>query len=168
MVDLSNFRLWLNETKAYSDRTISNTVSRLKRADIFLPWFNDPVYQFRLEQLDEYQVITTNVKSQIKKAVKLYFEYVNSPSQDKFKDEDCKLKVLSLFANIGVAEAYLESIGINIAVANELIERRAVLYSKIYPQTKMICGDITDSTLFEKIVAESIAANVNVIMATPP
>lgn len=54
MVDLSNFRLWLNETKAYSDRTISNTVSRLKRADSFLPWFNDPVYQFRLEQLGEY------------------------------------------------------------------------------------------------------------------
>lgn len=168
MVDLSNFRLWLNETKAYSDRTISNTVSRLKRADSFLPWFNDPVYQFRLEQLGEYQALTTNVKSQIKKAVKLYFEYVDSLSQDKCKDTDCKLKVLSLFANIGVAEAYLESIGINIAVANELIERRAVLYSKIYPQTKMICGDITDSTLFEKIVAESIAANVNVIMATPP
>ena len=76
MVDLSNFRLWLTDTKAYSDRTISNTVSRLKRADGFLPWFNDPVYQFRLEQLEEYQALTTNVKSQIKKAVKLYFEYV--------------------------------------------------------------------------------------------
>ena len=168
MVDLSNFRLWLTEAKAYSDRTISNTVSRLKRADNFLPWFNDPVYQFRLEQLDEYQALTTNVKSQIKKAVKLYFEYVDSISHDGTKKTDGELRVLSLFANIGVAEAYLESIGINVVVANELIERRAVLYSKIYPQTKMICGDITDSHLFEKIVSESLAANVNVIMATPP
>ena len=41
------------------------------------------------------------------------------------------MKALSLFANIGVAEAYLEEIGINVVVANELIERRANLYSKI-------------------------------------
>lgn len=168
MVDLKNFRLWLTETKAYSDRTISNTVSRLKRADSFLPWFNDPVYQFRLEQLCEYQLLTTYVKSQIKKSVKLYFEYVNSLPDDKTKHTDSKLNVLSLFANIGVAEAYLDSIGVNVAVANELVERRAVLYSKIYPHTKMICGDINDNMLFEKIISEANNANVNVIMATPP
>ena len=56
-----------------------------------------------------------------------------------------KYNVLSLFANIGVAEAYLEQIGVNICVANELIERRAKLYSKIYPKKHMICGDITTS-----------------------
>ena len=32
------------------------------------------------------------------------------------------MKVLSLFANIGVAEAYLRDLGIEVAVANELIE----------------------------------------------
>lgn len=32
-----------------------------------------------------------------------------------------KLKGLSLFANVGIAEAYLEKIGINIVVANELV-----------------------------------------------
>ena len=40
------------------------------------------------------------------------------------------MKVLSLFANIGVAEAYLHEIGMDVAVANELIERRAKLYSE--------------------------------------
>ena len=34
-------------------------------------------------------------------------------------------RVLSLFANIGVAEAYFDKIGISVVLANELIERRA-------------------------------------------
>ena len=46
------------------------------------------------------------------------------------------MRVLSLFANIGVAEAYLSQIGVDVVVANELIERRAELYSKIYPNTQ--------------------------------
>lgn len=156
------------ETKAYSDRTISNTASRLKRADSFLPWFNDPVYQFRLEQLEEYQALTTNVKSQIKKAVKLYFEYQDSLTCKTVSQNNCKLKVLSLFANIGVAEAYLDSIGVNVIIANELIEKRATLYSKIYPRTEMICGDITDKKIFDKIAERAILLGVDTIMATPP
>ena len=78
------------------------------------------------------------------------------------------MSVLSLFANIGVAEAYLEDIGFNVTVANELIERRARLYSEIYPKTKMICGDITDELVFQNIVSTSLDAGVDVIMATPP
>lgn len=54
------------------------------------------------------------------------------------------MKVLSMFANIGVAEAYLSELGIDVVLANELIPRRAELYSKIYPETQMMCGDITD------------------------
>ena len=44
MIDLSNFKLWLTENKVYSDKTISNIVSRFKRADGMLPWFNDRCY----------------------------------------------------------------------------------------------------------------------------
>ena len=44
------------------------------------------------------------------------------------------MNAISLFANIGVAEAYLKDIDINVVVANELVERRANLYSKIYPE----------------------------------
>ena len=62
------------------------------------------------------------------------------------------MKILSLFANIGVAEAYLRDIGIEVSVANELIERRAKLYSEIYPETKMIAGDITDDVVFTQII----------------
>lgn len=52
------------------------------------------------------------------------------------------MKALSLFANIGIAEAYLKEIGVDVAVANEFIEKRAELYQKIYPDTKMVCGEL--------------------------
>ena len=41
------------------------------------------------------------------------------------------MNVLSLFANIGVAEAFLAEIGVNVVVANEIVPRRAALYSQI-------------------------------------
>lgn len=78
------------------------------------------------------------------------------------------MKALSLFANIGVAEAYLKEIGVDVKVANELIKRRADLYSAIYPDTEMICGDITDKNIFNKILDESLKNEIEVIMATPP
>lgn len=78
------------------------------------------------------------------------------------------MKVLSLFANIGVAEAYFKEIGVDVVVANEIVGRRAGLYSKIYPETHMICGDITKEDVFESIVNESIKKGVKLIMATPP
>ena len=89
-------------------------------------------------------------------------------SQEVCNERNNDMKVLSLFANIGVAEAYLKEIGFNVAVANELEERRAILYSKIYPETHMICGDITDKKIFARIVKESIDSGVDIIMATPP
>ena len=79
-----------------------------------------------------------------------------------------KYRVLSLFANIGVAEAYLKEIGIEVPVANELDKRRASLYQGIYPESKMICGDITNKDVFDSVIKESKKAGVNIVMATPP
>ncbi|MCI6977452.1 MAG: DNA cytosine methyltransferase [Lachnospiraceae bacterium] len=78
------------------------------------------------------------------------------------------MKAVSLFANIGVAEAYLSDVGIDVVVANELIDRRAKLYSQIYPDTKMICGDITDEKIFDDIAETCIEKGVEILMATPP
>lgn len=78
------------------------------------------------------------------------------------------MNVLSLFANIGVAEAYLEELGFDVVVANEYIDRRANLYSKIYPKTEMICGDITNEQIYQKIISASLSKGVDIIMATPP
>ena len=156
MTDLSNFKLWLTDNTNYSSKTISNIVSRLKRADNILSWFNDPIYQFRLEQSSGYNSLSADVKSQLKMAVKLYAKFIEAKEPNKLQKSESKFKVLSLFAYIGVAEAYLKDIGVNVVVANELIERRAVLYSKIYPETHMICGDITQEHIRKKVVSESL------------
>lgn len=79
-----------------------------------------------------------------------------------------KLKGLSLFANVGVAEAYLESVGVDMIVANELLPQRARFYSDVYPKTHMICGNIMDETVRDEIINESISKEVDFIMATPP
>ena len=79
-----------------------------------------------------------------------------------------KLKGLSLFANVGIAEAYLHQIGVDMLIANELVHERALFYSDVYPQTHMIEGDITNDDLRASIIEEAINKNVNFIMATPP
>ena len=79
-----------------------------------------------------------------------------------------KIKGLSLFANVGVAEAMFESIGVEIVLANELIEKRAKFYYDVYPNAKMICGDITDDAVRTQIVELAIELGVNLIIATPP
>ncbi len=77
-----------------------------------------------------------------------------------------KISAISLFSSAGIGEAFLESLNIDVVVANELLKDRADLYQKIYPQTKMICGDILTKETFNKIVKES--GNVDMVIATPP
>lgn len=79
-----------------------------------------------------------------------------------------RLRGLSLFANVGIAEAYLQEVGIDILIANELIEDRARFYSDIYQDSHMIVGDITNDELRTKIVDEAINKEVDFILATPP
>ena len=54
------------------------------------------------------------------------------------------LKGLSLFSNVGIAETYLTNQGIEIVLANEIVEKRAQFYSHMYPNTEMIRGDIQE------------------------
>lgn len=78
------------------------------------------------------------------------------------------MNVVSLFANIGIGEAYLKSLGFNVIVANELEPRRADIYRQIYPETYMICGDITNKDVYSSIVSATKKQKIDVIMATPP
>ncbi|MCI6977453.1 MAG: DNA cytosine methyltransferase [Lachnospiraceae bacterium] len=79
-----------------------------------------------------------------------------------------KLKGLSLFANVGIAEAYMKSIGVDILVANEIDQDRARFYQDVYPETHMICGDITDDKIRDAVIEESLTKGVDFIIATPP
>ena len=82
--------------------------------------------------------------------------------------KEYKLRGVSLFANVGIAEAYLDSIGVDMKVANEFIPQRAHFYQDVYTTTHMICGDIKDDDIRTQIVEEAIERNVNFVMATPP
>lgn len=79
-----------------------------------------------------------------------------------------EIRGLSLFANVGVAEAYFAEIGINMKLANEIDEKRAKFYQEVYPETEMICGDITSPEIRSEIVLKSINEDINFIIATPP
>lgn len=79
------------------------------------------------------------------------------------------MRIVSLFANIGVAEACLNELdNAHVVVANEWLPRRAALYHAIYPETNMICGDITDETVYQQILQACRRERVDTIMATPP
>lgn len=78
------------------------------------------------------------------------------------------VKGTSLFANVGVAETYFKEQNVDIVVANELVEKRCKFYNHLYPQVNMVCGDITDKKVFNKIVNLHIKNNCNFLIATPP
>lgn len=75
---------------------------------------------------------------------------------------------LSLFANVGIAETYLKEVGINVVVANELLQERADFYKHLYPECNMIVGDITNSKIYEKIIDDAKEKNIEFLLATPP
>lgn len=78
------------------------------------------------------------------------------------------MKAVSLFANIGMAETYLEEIGIDVVVANELVDKRAKFYSHLYPKCKMIQGDITQADIFKSIISFAKKEKIDILLATPP
>lgn len=78
-----------------------------------------------------------------------------------------RLKGISLFSSAGIGETYLEDVGIDILVANELVPKRANLYQSLHPKTNMICGDITSIGVFEQILMSS-PNKIDFLLASPP
>lgn len=79
-----------------------------------------------------------------------------------------KIKAMSLFANVGIAETYLNEIGVDVVIANELEHQRVKFYKHLYPNTNIIEGDITDSAIQNKLIKLARKEKVDLIMATPP
>lgn len=78
-----------------------------------------------------------------------------------------RLTGISLFASAGIGETYFKDIGIDIKVANELLEKRANLYRAINPETTVICGDITKDDVFSEIIS-SCPQEIDFLLASPP
>lgn len=78
--EMPGFYNWLIKGKGYTERVAKDVVSRLNRAEKMVPSFGkaDEFYLFTLEQQSDFQRLSTNVKSQIKKAILLRNEYENT------------------------------------------------------------------------------------------
>lgn len=84
------------------------------------------------------------------------------------KNNKHTINAISLFANVGIAEAYLDEIGINVVAANEIDPRRTAFYKHVYPSVEVVEGDITDPLIKTEMVALAKKYNVELIIATPP
>ena len=77
------------------------------------------------------------------------------------------MKAISLFSGAGIGESRLSEIGVEVIGANELVEDRASLYSRLDPSSKMVSGDIQDSHVFEQLLTFA-PTNLDLLIATPP
>lgn len=77
-VNPQDFEIWLIDTKGYSERTASDTISRVKRADKMckISTYQPDLYLYYLQKNEEYCSLTTSVRSQVKRAVSLYFDFM--------------------------------------------------------------------------------------------
>lgn len=90
--DYVGFQNWLRSINcSYSERVVSDIISRLRRANKLLDGDPDPTYLFLLERTDSFQQIEVSVRSQIKRAVSLYIEYkiYDNFKVDMRKNEGC-------------------------------------------------------------------------------
>lgn len=78
------------------------------------------------------------------------------------------IKWVSLFANVWIAEFYLKDLGIDIIVANELIDKRCGLYKHFYTDCDIICWDITNNNIYNEVLEKSFKNNCEFVIATPP
>ena len=78
------------------------------------------------------------------------------------------MKALSLFSGAGIGEYYLNEIGIDVVIANEIKTNRSKAHASLYPECEMINGDITDQNIQDTIVEKAKAQDVKIVIATPP
>lgn len=78
MVQVGSFKEWLKDNTEYSDAVIGDTVSRMKRADSILEWNDTDTYLFYLEKEQKFEKLSVSVRSQMRKAVKLYSAYARA------------------------------------------------------------------------------------------
>lgn len=80
MIQSDKFKNWLQNNTSYSNAVISDIVSRMKRADHILEWNNSDTYLFYLEKKQEFMLLSVSVRSQLRKAAKLYATYATGRS----------------------------------------------------------------------------------------
>lgn len=80
------------------------------------------------------------------------------------------MKAISLFASGGIGDLALKSNGIDIIIANELLEDRCKVLAYNYPETEVIQGDIRvkKNEIIEKAKQYLGVKSLDILYATPP
>lgn len=78
------------------------------------------------------------------------------------------MKALSLFSCIGVSEYYLKDIGVDVVVASDIDKKRCNVHKFLYPDTAMVCGDITKDDVKEEIIKAVGTNKIDLVISTPP
>ena len=65
-----------------------------------------------------------------------------------------KIRGLSLFSNVGIAELLLKDIGIEVVLANEILSERCRFYKDIFPNAEIVKGDIRDPIILKNIISQ--------------
>ena len=74
----------------------------------------------------------------------------------------------SIFTSGGIGEFYLSrELKLTSAVSCEIVPQRAKWYKELYPQTEMVCGDITDPVVFEQLVQLHLDKGCCGLLASP-
>lgn len=79
-VTVNNFSAWLYERHSFSQPAVKDTISRINRCNKILPVNLENIneYVLQLESTDIFKAFSSSVKSQLKRALTLYNEYVNN------------------------------------------------------------------------------------------
>lgn len=78
------------------------------------------------------------------------------------------MKAISLFSSAGIGELRIPRDKFNFILANELLAKRADCYNFFYPNTRMLNGDITDTSIKDEIIRTANKEKVKLLLATPP
>lgn len=71
-----DFKEWIKEKEKYSERGSRDVISRIKRIEIILHIKNiNKETLSELENNKEFQQLSMSVKSQLRRALKIYYEY---------------------------------------------------------------------------------------------
>lgn len=87
---------------------------------------------------------------------------------EEMKEEP--LKAISLFASGGIGDLALRANGIDVLLANELLEDRASLLARNFPEAQVIGGDIWEKRdeIVEITKSRLGSASLDLVLATPP
>ena len=78
------------------------------------------------------------------------------------------MNAISLFSCIGVSEYYLKDLGVDVLVASDIDKKRCSVHQFLYPETKMVCGDIKEKKVKDAIIGAVGKKKVDLIISTPP